>query len=361
MRYIPEVQLPPIVAVDWRPAGAAATRSAYAVRIIDQRLLPGAVVLRDLVTVDDVVEAIRTLAVRGAPAIGVAGAMGVVAGLADLVIDGAASTVRAQLPQVAARIRAARPTAVNLPWAVDRMLARAERHGDDASLLLALADEATAIRDEDRAACAAIGRHGASLLAPIASADAPLLVVTHCNAGALATAGEGTALAPLYAMHADGVALDVYVDETRPLLQGARLTAWELARAGIAVTLIPDSAAATVLRRSPHVGVVLVGADRIARNGDVANKLGTYPLALAAREHGHLVIVCAPSSTIDRAAADGSAIVIEERDADEVTCLGTQRIAADGVAVFNPAFDVTPRPLISAYLTEQGLVAPPFA
>jgi methylthioribose-1-phosphate isomerase len=284
--------------------------------------------------------------------------MGLVAALARLPNE---RERRAALPTIAAAIRGARPTAVNLPWAIDRLCgaAGAVRDGDD--LLTHLFVEATAIRDEDRAACAAIGEAGAGLLASLRTTDAPLTVVTHCNAGALATAGIGTALAPLYTLHAQGVPLDVYVDETRPLLQGSRLTAWELTRAGIPATLIPDGAAASVLRQARRPAVVLVGADRIAHNGDIANKLGTYPLALAAREHGHAVIVCAPTSTIDPSTATGAAIVIEERGPEEVTHVGDRRLAADGVRVFNPAFDVTPRDLVSHYVTDRGVVLPPFA
>jgi methylthioribose-1-phosphate isomerase len=348
----------PPVAVDWRDGATPEAPASVAVRIIDQRCLPGVLVERDLRTVDEVVDAIRTLAVRGAPAIGVAGAMGLVAALAS---TPEAATRRGVLGAHADAIRHARPTAVNLPWAIDRMLYVATAHPDDDTLLHRLMAEATAIRDEDRAACRAIGDAGAALLTSLADATRPLTVVTHCNAGALATAGIGTALAPLYVSHAQGVPLDVYVDETRPLLQGSRLTAWELARAGIAATVMPDGAAASVLRRAASPAVVLVGADRIARNGDVANKLGTYPLALVARTHGHHVIVCAPMSTIDARTPSGTDIVIEERGDDEVTHVGAARVAASGVRVFNPAFDVTPRALVSHYITEQGLLHPPFA
>jgi methylthioribose-1-phosphate isomerase len=351
-----DVIVSPIVSVDWRANGGS-SELPRVVRIIDQRRLPTEYVERDLRTTDDVVDAIRTLAVRGAPAIGVAGAMGLVAALSAAPTT---RSVRERLAETAARIRGARPTAVNLPWAIDRMLRCAAAHADDASLLDALAIEATAIRDEDRAACAAIGSHGAALLGALRDQPGPLTVITHCNAGALATAGIGTALAPLYTLHAAGVPLDVYVDETRPLLQGARLSAWELSRAGIQVTVMPDGAAATVLRRAERPVVVIVGADRIARNGDVANKLGTYPLALAARAHGHRFVVCAPTSTLDSTSRSGTDIEIEERDGGEVTHLAGQQLAADGVAVFNPAFDVTPHALISHYVTDRGVVHPPF-
>jgi methylthioribose-1-phosphate isomerase len=347
---------PPVVSVDWRADGAF-PGVPLAVRIIDQRQLPALCIERDLQTTAEVVDAIRTLAVRGAPAIGVAGAMGLVAALSS---ETTAQNIRDHLPGIAGQIRASRPTAVNLPWAIDRMLRRAAQHDDDATLLDALHREATSIRDEDREACLAIGQHGARLLASLAPDDGALLVVTHCNAGALATAGIGTALAPLYVRHAAGQPLSVFVDETRPLLQGARLTAWELTRAGIPVTVMPDSAAATVLRRATRPGVVLVGADRIARNGDVANKLGTYPLALAARTHGHAVIVCAPSSSFDPASPDGQSVRIEERGDEEVTHLAGSRVAADAVSVFNPAFDITPHTLITSYVSERGVLHPPF-
>ena len=336
-----------IESVRWSPAGDA-------VRIIDQRRLPGALVYRDLRTLDDVCDAIRTLAVRGAPAIGVAAAMGLVASVARHAGEPPASFLRL-VREHGAAIRATRPTAVNLPWAVDRLLARAEAHraGDARALLGVLRAEATAICDEDRRMCEAIGRHGEPLLPDGAR------VLTHCNAGALATAGIGTALAPVYAAARAGRALHVYADETRPLFQGSRLTAWELQRAGVPVTVLADSMAASLMRRG-EVDLCIVGADRIAANGDVANKVGTYAVALAARAHGVPFYVAAPSSTIDPATASGDSIPIEQRAGAEVVDGIAGATAPHGVGVYNPAFDVTPAALVSAIITDRGLVHAPY-
>ncbi len=328
---------PPVMVVGWSEDGA--------LRILDQRRLPAEVVHRDLRTPEEVAEAIRTLAVRGAPAIGVAAAIGL-----------AACATVASLSEVerwAATIRAARPTAVNLAWAVDRMLAAARRAHSPADRALAMRAEAERIRAEDEAMCRAIGAAGAPLLPD------GTRILTHCNAGALATAGIGTALAPVYTAHAQGRRLHVYADETRPLLQGARLTAWELARAGVPVTLLADSMAASLMAKG-MIDVVLVGADRIAANGDVANKVGTYGLAVLARHHAIPFVVVAPTSTIDPATPDGGAIVIEERAPEEVTHLAGLRVAAEGAAVHNPAFDVTPHTLINRIVTDRGVFAPPF-
>ena len=336
-----------IEAVRWSAAGDA-------VRIIDQRRLPGALVERELRTLDEVCEAIRTLAVRGAPAIGVAAAMGLVVSLGPHAQAPAEVFARA-LHEHAAAIRATRPTAVNLPWAVDRLLARAALEADEdaAATLAALRAEATAIYDEDRRMCEAIGRHGAPLL------GAGARVLTHCNAGALATAGIGTALAPVYVAARAGRAVRVFADETRPLLQGSRLTAWELQRAGIPVTVLADSMAASLLRAG-GVDLCIVGADRIAANGDVANKIGTYPLALAARAHGVPFYVAAPSSTIDPGTATGDAIVIEQRDAAELVRGVAGVTAPAGVEVYNPAFDVTPAALVTAIVTDRGVFRAPY-
>jgi methylthioribose-1-phosphate isomerase len=247
---------------------------------------------------------------------------------------------------------ATRPTAVNLHWALARMerrAARAVKQGDD--LARALRDEATAIWDEDRAMCARIGEAGAKLV------DGDALILTHCNAGALATGGIGTALAPVYTLHQAGRRVAVLADETRPLLQGSRLTAWELSRAGVPVTVITDNMAASRLRRG-DVSCVMVGADRIAANGDVANKIGTYGLALAARAAGVPFYVAAPSSTIDPATPNGAAIPIEERAAGEVSGWRGHQAAPAGVAVWNPAFDVTPAALVTAIITDRGVVEP---
>ena len=336
----------PIEAVRWSP-------DATAVRIIDQRRLPGEYLERDLRTLDEVVEAIQTLAVRGAPAIGVCGAMGLVV-TADALSAEAPETFRVRLGALASTIREARPTAVNLSWAVDRLMRIAARiHGAPAEVLAAMRREATAILDEDRRMCRAIGEHGAPLVAEGAR------VLTHCNAGALATGGMGTALAPVYVAAESGRRVAVLADETRPLLQGSRLTAWELVRAGIPVTVLADNMAASVMRAGA-IDLCLVGADRIAANGDVANKIGTYGVAVLARHHGIPFYVAAPSSTIDPATATGADIVIEQRNPHEVTRPFGVAIAPDGVAVHNPAFDVTPAELVTAIITERGVHRRPY-
>lgn len=335
-----------IEAVRWSPSGDA-------VRIIDQRLLPGAYIERDLRTVDEVCDAIRTLAVRGAPAIGICGAMGLVAA-ARAHSAAPTSDFRHHLRDAAARIREARPTAVNLAWAIDRMLRiAASATGSNEALLTRLTREATAILDEDRAMCEAIGEVGAVLL------DDGARVLTHCNAGALATGGIGTALAPVYRAVRDGRRVVVYADETRPLLQGSRLTAWELQRAGIPVTVIADSMAASLMALGA-IDVVLVGADRIAANGDVANKIGTYGVAVLAHHHGIPFYVAAPSSTIDAATPTGRDIVIEQRGREEVIHPFGTDTAPNGVAVCNPAFDVTPARLVTGIVTDRGLLRGPY-
>jgi methylthioribose-1-phosphate isomerase len=333
-----------IEAVRWSPGMGA-------VRIIDQRRLPEHYVERDLRTLDEVVEAIQTLAVRGAPAIGICGAMGVVVCAQAHAGDAA---FRSRLEEVAAVIRAARPTAVNLAWAVDRLMARASGvPGDPAQVLAALRDEATQILEEDRRMCRAIGEFGSPLVHEGAR------VLTHCNAGALATGGMGTALAPVYVATEQGRRVAVFADETRPLLQGSRLTAWELSRAGIPVTVLADNMAASVMR-SGTIDLCIVGADRIAANGDVANKIGTYGVAVLARHHGIPFYVAAPTSTIDPSTATGADIVIEQRDAHEVTRPFGVPIAPESVAVYNPAFDVTPAELVTAIITDRGVHLPPY-
>jgi methylthioribose-1-phosphate isomerase len=333
-------------AIMWAPSGA--------VRIIDQRALPETLVHRDLETIDDAAEAIRTLQVRGAPLIGIAAAMGLVAGVRK-VRRGGRDAFLAQLRTAAAALAETRPTAINLRWALTRMIATAEQTpGDAAALWERLRVEATAIWEEDRAMCRRIGEAGLSLVPDGAN------VLTHCNAGALATGGIGTALAPIYLAHEAGRRVHVFVDETRPVLQGARLTAWELSEAGVPCTLLADGAAGTLLR-SARVDLVLVGADRIAANGDFANKIGTYSVAVLARQHGVPFYCCAPSSTIDPATPDGDAIPIEERPADEVKAIAGRAIAPRAVAAFNPAFDVTPARYVTAFITERGLVHPPFS
>jgi methylthioribose-1-phosphate isomerase len=335
------VLTPPVPVVAWHDA----TRRA--IRLLDQRALPAEERYVTVHTLDALVHAIRTLTVRGAPAIGVAAAMGLAAVAAH-----EPSLTHARLAELAETVAAARPTAVNLRWAVQRLLARAAAELVT-QLVAALVDEAQRIHDEDVAMCRAIGEAGAGLLPDGAR------VLTHCNAGALATAGIGTALAPVYVAHARGQQVQVFADETRPLLQGARLTAWELARAGVPVTVLPDGAAASLLRQGA-IDAVFVGADRIAANGDVANKVGTYALALAAREHGVPFHVCAPWSTIDAATPAGADIAIERRGREELALAGDRLVLPDGVPVFNPAFDVTPRALVTHYVTDRGLVTPPF-
>lgn len=327
-------------AVEWAPGGMA-------VRIIDQRRLPAAFVELDLATADEMVEAMQTLAVRGAPALGVAGALGLVTALLP-VRDLPRSEFVRHARAAAAQIRAARPTAVNLPRAIDRMMAVVDRLDgrSPGEMLDALRREATAVLDEDRAMCRRIGEWGAPLLADGAR------VVTHCNAGALATSGMGTALAPVYVATECGRHIEVFAGETRPLLQGARLTAWELSRAGVPVTVVPDGAVASLMRAG-KVDLCIVGADRIAVNGDTANKIGTYAVALAARHHGIPFYVAAPTSTIDLEMATGTEIPIEERARTELT-------APDAAAVFNPAFDVTPAALITGIITDTGLYRAPY-
>jgi methylthioribose-1-phosphate isomerase len=318
--------------------------AAGGVRILDQTLLPHEERYLDLDTLEGVAEAIRSLRVRGAPLIGIAAAMGAAmeAGRGDL----------DHLRRACAFLGATRPTAVNLHWALRRMERRAEAAAErKEGLGPALRDEAQAIWDEDRAMCDRIGRLGAPLIPPGST------VCTICNAGALATGGIGTALAPIYTLHDRGVGPRVIVPETRPLLQGSRLTAWELTRAGLHCTLVGDGMIASRFRRG-DVACALVGADRIAANGDFANKIGTYALALAARAHGVPLYVLAPTTTVDPATPEGSAIPIEERDPDEVTGWRGHRTAPDGVDVWNPAFDVTPAELVTAFVTDRGVLAP---
>ncbi|MGI9041706.1 MAG: S-methyl-5-thioribose-1-phosphate isomerase [Gemmatimonadales bacterium] len=327
--------------IDWTPT--------HAVRILDQTLLPGQECYLELDTLEDVAEAIGSLRVRGAPLIGISAAMGVAMAAKR---RPAGPDGLARVREDCARLGVTRPTAINLRWALSRMerhAVAADARGED--LAAALLAEADTIWKEDRAMCVRIGQLGADLVPPGA------VVGTICNAGALATGGIGTALAPIYTLHAAGRGPHVVVPETRPLLQGSRLTAWELMRAGVACTLIGDGMIASRLRRG-DVGCVFVGADRIAANGDVANKIGTYGLALAARAHGIPFYVAAPTSTIDPATPDGSAIPIEERGADEVAEWGGRRTAPAGAAVWNPAFDVTPAELVTAIITDRGIVAP---
>ena len=316
----------------------------HGVRILDQTLLPALESYLELDSVDGVAEAIRTLRVRGAPLIGIAAAMGVVQGVGKDGLPG--------IQKACATLGATRPTAVNLHWALDRMRRRAEHAVETGeNLREVLIAEANAIWDEDRAMCERIGQLGAALIPNGAT------VCTVCNAGVLATGGIGTALAPVYTLHRTGRNPHVVVPETRPLLQGSRLTAWELTQAGVDCTLIGDGMIASRLRLG-DIACVIVGADRIAANGDVANKIGTYGLALAARAHGIPFYVAAPTSTFDAATPNGAAIPIEQRDGSEVTAWHGTRSAPAGVRVWNPAFDMTPAELITAIITDKGIFKP---
>ena len=323
------------------------------IRIIDQTLLPAEVKFIEIRSASQAVDAIQRLAIRGAPALGAFGSLALVVAL-DEIEPESLSQARTRLEECRTLIGDARPTAINLRWAVDRVIDQATKDGSDlTSLRSALIREAQAVADEDKAACDEIGRLGHELLR-----DANV-IGTHCNAGRLATAGSGTALAPMYAKAQAGEPLRVLASETRPLLQGARLTAWELADAGIDVTVVPDGAmASTVL--SGQVDAYIVGADRIAANGDAANKIGTVGHALAAREAGIPFYVAAPTSTIDFKLASGEQIEIEQRDAVEVHEIQGSRLTPQGVDAFNPAFDVTPHHLITAIITEAGVLRPPF-
>ncbi len=328
--------------VEWRDGS---------VRLIDQRLLPARMDHVVCHGAADVAEAIRNMTVRGAPAIGVAAAYGVVLAARDRYAEDPKHWRRAVIADLDL-LSAARPTAVNLGWAVARMRRRLERlEGDPVAPLL---DEANAIHDEDLEANRRMGELGAALIGDSAA------VLTHCNAGALATAGYGTALGVIRSAHQAGKLKHVYADETRPWLQGARLTAWELIQEQIPVSLIADGAATYAMAQG-KVQWVIVGADRVAANGDVANKIGTYGLAVSARHHGVKFMVVAPTSTIDRSCPDGALIPIENRDAEELLSVGEARVAATGVDAWNPVFDVTPAALIDVLVTEKGVIEKPDA
>ena len=313
---------------------------------IDQTLLPGELRLVHLRTVNEVIDAIRRLVVRGAPAIGVTGGLGVALAARIAEAEGTGlEAVRAE----AARIRAARPTAVNLAWAVDRVLARLEE-GTDAAVA-----EAVGLVVADIETNRALAMRGADLVESLVRG--PVAIQTHCNAGGLACVEWGTALGIVRALHERGAVREVFADETRPLLQGARLTAYELAAMGIPYRVVVDSAGPTVIAAG-LADVIIVGADRVAANGDVANKIGTYPLALAAARAGGPFIVAAPESTVDLGTPTGQAITIEERDGAEVLGWGGVRTTPAGAAAFNPAFDVTPHDLVTAIVTERRIVRP---
>ncbi|MDA8123031.1 MAG: S-methyl-5-thioribose-1-phosphate isomerase [Deltaproteobacteria bacterium] len=321
--------------------------------LLDQRALPGKESVLRCSNASGVAGAIRTMVVRGAPAIGVAAAFGLV--LAVPCTRGGKRPWREAFAAAAEELGGTRPTAVNLFWAIERMRGAASTLPDDPEeARRGLENEAVAIYEEDIAANRAMGAHGARLLPDGAS------VLTHCNAGALATAGYGTALGVIRAAYAAGKRIHVYVDETRPFLQGARLTAWELMKDRIPCTLVTDNMAAKLLGDG-KIQAAIVGADRIAGNGDVANKIGTYGVAVLCRVHKVPFYVAAPCSTIDPGVRTGKGIPIEERDADEVTHLAGKRIAPDGVRVYNPAFDVTPARYVTAIVTEKGVLLPPLS
>ena len=320
--------------------------------LIDQTKLPVDLVELECRDVESVWEAIKSLRVRGAPAIGIAAAYGVVLGMQTASGDGAALGRR--LEEVVQYLGGSRPTAVNLFWALERMKKKGQAllgQRSAAELLPALLTEAQAIHEEDRAICRAIGRYGAELLGDRSG------VLTHCNAGGLATAEYGTALSVFFTAQDQGKRLHVFVDETRPLLQGSRLTAWELAQRGIEATLICDSMAAQVMREG-KIQAVIVGADRITANGDTANKIGTYSVAVLAQAHGIPFYVAAPTTTFDLSLDGGEQIPIEQRAASEITHGFGRQTAPAGVGVYNPAFDVTPARLIKAIITERGLIEP---
>jgi methylthioribose-1-phosphate isomerase len=324
--------------------------------MVDQRKLPSAEVYVQCKSANDVAKAIKTMVIRGAPAIGVAAAMGIALGMERSKATGTRQFAT-EFQKTCDLMASTRPTAVNLFWAIERMKASFSNGalaGESVDQLKArLRREADRVHDEDVASCRAIGSHGATLV----PADARIL--THCNAGALATAGYGTALGVIRGAVEAGKRVRVLADETRPFLQGSRLTAWELVRDGIDTTIITDSMAGALMR-DEEIDLVVVGADRIAANGDTANKIGTYTVAVLAKEHGIPFYVAAPLSTIDLAMPDGNGIPIEERHAKEVTHIGSNRLAPDGAAVRNPAFDVTPHRYITAIVTDRGIFHPPF-
>jgi methylthioribose-1-phosphate isomerase len=331
-------------------------READAVVMIDQRKLPAQEIYVRCKTAAEVARAIKTMVIRGAPAIGVAAAMGIALGMRRSTTTGT-QKFAAEFYKVCELMAATRPTAVNLFWAIDRMkhaFAAGAEAGESVDQIKDRLDrEAQIIHDDDVASCRAMGAFGAAVVPD----DARIL--THCNAGALATAGYGTALGVIRGAVEAGKQVTVFADETRPFLQGARLTAWELVRDGIQTTVIADNMAGTLMRQG-KVNFVVVGADRIAANGDTANKIGTYSVAVLAREHRIPFYVAAPLSTIDLETPDGQHIPIEERNAREVTHSGGSRVVPTGALVWNPAFDVTPHQLIAGIITERGIFRPPY-
>jgi len=328
-----------------------------AVVMIDQRKLPASEVYVTCKTANEVAKAIKTMVIRGAPAIGVAAAMGIAVGMTRSRATGT-KQFTTEFQKTCDLMAGTRPTAVNLFWAIERMkktFAAAAQDGQSVDeIKKRLVAEARAIHDEDVQSCRTMGAHGATLVPSSAR------ILTHCNAGALATAGYGTALGVIRAAAEQGKTIAVLADETRPFLQGARLTAWELVRDGINTTVITDNMAGAMMRQG-QVDLVVVGADRIAANGDVANKIGTYTVAVLAKEHGIPFYVAAPLSTVDLHTPDGSRIPIEERNEREVTHVGSNRLTPDGAQIRTPAFDVTPAQYVTAIITERGIARAPFA
>ncbi|MBN51047.1 MAG: S-methyl-5-thioribose-1-phosphate isomerase [Spongiibacteraceae bacterium] len=322
--------------------------------LLDQTRLPHHVNYEQQVSAEQLFDSIHQLKVRGAPAIGIAAAYGLCVVMRQW-LDASLPEFRQQLRVQADFINSSRPTAVNLKWALDRMLALADDYSGSSSAELhkSLVQEAQAIHAQDQALCQAIGEHGLALIPDGAG------VMTHCNAGALATGGIGTATAPMYLAHEAGRKFRVFANETRPLLQGSRLTSWELHCAGIDVTLLTDNMTAHTLA-SGQIQLVIVGTDRVAANGDVANKIGTLGVAIMARHYGIPFYVACPSSTIDLNTPDGKSIPIEQRHADEVRRVGDYQATVNEIAVQNPAFDITPAELVTGIITEKGLIEPPF-
>ncbi len=334
-----------IQTLEWTNAGVV---------FIDQTKLPTEEVYVTCTTHEQVADVIRNMVVRGAPAIGVAAAMGIALGVKNSKAENAGN-FKKDFDAICQTIRQTRPTAVNLFWAIRRMTEKFESLGGRpiGEIQEALIEEAQRVHAEDIAANQAMGRHGATLM-PASGG-----VLTHCNAGALATAGYGTALGVIRAAVEAGKKIHVYADETRPFLQGSRLTAWELMKDGIPTTVISDNMAGVMMQQG-KIGAIVVGADRIAANGDVANKVGTYTVAILAKEHGIPFYVAAPISTVDLATPDGSRIPIEKRNAREVTHIGGRQITPDGVGIENPAFDVTPAKYVTAIITERGIARAPY-
>ena len=326
--------------------------------LVDQRKLPWEFVKLQCRDVRQLYEAIKTLTVRGAPAIGVAGAYGLVLAIQNIGGGDALKDGLSVLAESSKYLALSRPTAVNLSWALDRVRRRAEEFAGDmpgaklGELRQFVLDEANAIYQEDVDMCRRIGENGEKFIEDGAG------ILTHCNAGALATAGQGTALSVMFEAHKKGKKFKVYVDETRPLLQGARLTAWELQQADIDVVVVCDNVAGWLMKQG-KIAAVITGADRIAANGDAANKIGTYSLSVLAREHGIPFYIAAPSSTFDLSIKSGAEIPIEERPTDEVRFIGDRKIAPDGVDIYNPAFDVTEAQDICAIITEKGVIEKP--